>query len=234
MRHVKNQKITFFLLFLLFLIGSQLILVHSKNQNLLQEKREKVLYMPSGKYLKAASIGYEQMLADFIWVKTISYFGVHALTDRDYAYLPNLLEAVTTLDPYWYFPYHFAGVVLSVEANYAEKANEILRKGMVIYPEKWQIPFYIGFNYFHVLNDSNCGSKYIYKASVIEGSPGYLKPLAVRLSAKGNTKENHVEMCRKLLSITSQKDIREKIIERCKERITESSENKQNNAEVCR
>jgi len=178
-------------------------------------QEEKLLYIPSGKYLEPAVLGYNQFAADFLWLKALSYFGTHALTDRVYTWLPNLLEAITTLDPQWEFPFHFAGVILSVEGDMIDEANKIIRKGMEAHPKIWQFPFYLGFNFFHEKNNPLCGAKYIFQASSYPEAPIYLKPLAARLSNKGNTRENHIMMCQRLFSLTKDEDLRKQIVKNC-------------------
>jgi hypothetical protein len=182
-------------------------------------QEEKLLYIPSGKYLDPAVMGYNQFAADILWLKALSYFGSHALSDRVYTWLPNLLEAVTTLDPFWEFPFHFAGVVLSVEGKLLDEANRIVKKGMEFHPNTWQLPFYVGFNFFHEKNNPVCGAKYIFQASSYPKAPAYLKPLAARLSNKGNSRENHILMCQKLLSLTKDEDLRKQIIKNCNEKL---------------
>ena len=49
-----------------------------------RDQEEKLLYLPSGKYLKPASLGFDTLVADLLWIKAIGYFGGHYLTDRSY------------------------------------------------------------------------------------------------------------------------------------------------------
>jgi len=215
--------------FLVTLFINQRLQSHYK----IRSQNEKLLYIPSGKYLKVASLGFDQLFADLLWLKTLSYFGTHALSDRKYPWLPNLLDAIVILDPLWDFPYHFAGIILSVEGDLAMEANKIVLKGMSYHPQSWQFPFYIGFNYFHVLNNPTCGAKYIFKASTYPKAPNYLAPLAARLSAQGNSKENHLAMCNKIISMAKTKEIRERVIERCKEKLSGIKDQKNISHEPC-
>ena len=178
-------------------------------------EEENVMYFPSGKFLEPVVLGYNAMAADFLWVRTVNYFGVHSMSDRKYPYLAPLLDAITILDPTWDFPYHFAGVVLPSEVDVIDEANRIVRRGMDNLPDVWQFPFYIGFNYFHFKNNSRCGAKYIYKAASHEKAPAYLVALAAKLSSQGNTPENHRAMCLSLLETTRVDNMRKRILEYC-------------------
>ena len=219
MKRVLRSRISLIAIACLFFAG---MIVSSREFRKLHAgdaARESLLYIPSGKSLSYIALGYDQVFADFLWLRTISYFGSHAMTDRKYPWLRNLLEAVTELDPDWSFPYVFAGVLLSSEANDVEESNRLVRRGMDHHPDVWELPFYIGFNYFHILKNPRCGAQYMFKASSYPKSPPYLKALAARLSAKGSTFENHLELCQRLLEMTKDPDIKKQVETNCRRRL---------------
>lgn len=178
---------------------------------------ESLMYIPSGEFLRVSALGHPALVADLLWIRTINYFGLHALGDRNYAFLPSLIKAINVLDPDWEFPFHFAGIILGTEAGMVREANKILVDASEKFPDEWEFPFYLGFNYFHTLQNSHCGAKYIFRASSLPGSPAYLKPLAAKLSKEGNSIGNHLAMCNRLLSMTEDKGLRDQIIKNCKE-----------------
>lgn len=152
-------------------------------------EQESLLYLPSGKYLKPLALGYDQMVADLLWIKTIDYFGEHFMTDKEYPWLHHILNLIIDLDPLFDFPYFFGGVVLSLEASQVDRANQILERGREAYPEKWEFPFYIGFNYYYHQKDADRAAPYIEKASSLPGSPAYLRSLTGSLYEKTNKNE---------------------------------------------
>ena len=91
-----------------------------------QQSEESLLYIPKGQYLEKLVLGYQQIAADFLWFKTISYFGQHVLADRQYPWLGNLLESIITLDFLWTFPYHFAGIIMEIKNNLIDQSNHIV------------------------------------------------------------------------------------------------------------
>lgn len=179
----------------LLIISSIMILFFAQVQlqNRLEQHKsvemESLLYLPSGEYLKPLALGFDQMLADLLWIKTINYFGGHFMTDKEYPWLYHILTLIIDLDPRFDFPYSFGGIVLSLEASQVDKANKILERGIEAYPEKWEFPFYIGFNYFYHQKDAGRAVPYIEKASSLPGSPAYLKSLTGSLYAKTNKNE---------------------------------------------
>lgn len=65
---------------------------------------------PSGKFLKPLALGYDQVVADLLWMKTISYFGGHFMSDKQYPWLAHMLNLIIDLDPRFDFPYYFGGL----------------------------------------------------------------------------------------------------------------------------
>ena len=115
----KAQRVNTYLPWVLLFLAILGLLLGAMSLHLsldaLAEEHESVrVYMciPSGKFLKPFTFGYEQLVADYFWIKTISYFGDHLMSDRKYPWLYHLLDLVTTLDPHFIWPYYFGGIVL--------------------------------------------------------------------------------------------------------------------------
>lgn len=205
-------------LFLMWGVVISLILGMTQVQKtLLQYKpteQETLLYLPSGKYLKPLALGYNQLLADFLWMKTISYFGGHFLGDKQYPWLAHMLNLIIDLDPRFDFPYYFGGVVLSLEASQVEQANQILTRGIEAYPNRWEFPFYIGFNYYYHQKDFSKAIPYFEKASSLPNAPAYLKGMVARLYEKTGKQEESLHFYEEVYQNTADELIRQKIKEK--------------------
>ena len=150
---------------------------------------EQQLYLPSGRHLKSFALGFPDLAADLLWIRAIGYFGGHALTDREYPWLHNILDQVTNLDPAFRFPYLFGGITLAIEGETAEQSIALLRKGMTQYPGDWRFPFYIGFGCFYHLQDPERAAAYMRYAASLPGGPEYLPRLAASLTAESGRVE---------------------------------------------
>ncbi len=139
------------------------------------------MYIPSGKFLKHFTLGFDQLIADYFWIKTISYFGEHLMSDRKYPWLYHILDLVTTLDPYFRWPYYFGGIILSLEAERVEQSNLILKKAMRYHPDVWKFPFFLGFNYWFHYKDPVKAAAYIKIAVQLPGAPRYLRTFPATL-----------------------------------------------------
>ena len=169
------------LLAVLLLAGVQAFVQKGFEERFPTRRIENLLYLPKGQHLKLMSLGFRAVLADALWMKAISYFGGHALTDQEYPWLFHILDQVTTLDPPFRQPYVFGGVVLAVESGAPAQSTALLRKGMVYYPGEWLFPFYIGFHTFSPFPDPVKAAEYIQAAATLPAHPEYLPRLAASL-----------------------------------------------------
>lgn len=137
--------------------------------------------LPNVNFLKAMSLGHEEMLADFYWVKAVLYEGGEMAEDRNYNYFASLIDLVTTLDPHFQYPYLFGSVILSVVAQDYEGSDKILMKGYTLHNDSWRFPFGLGYNAFFYHGDARKAARYIGVAARMEDHPPYLPRLASRL-----------------------------------------------------
>ena len=145
---------------------------------------EQFLYLPSGRHTKALTLGFSNLAADVLWVRAVSYFGGHMLTDREYPWLYRILVQVTTLDPPFTYPYLFGGMALALKAESGDESIAMLSRGMTNYPGDWRYPFYIGFNAFYNQRDPERAAYLMRYAASLPGSPEYLPRLAASLLAE--------------------------------------------------
>ncbi len=175
-------------LILLLMIGlSAGIFSANKLERIYREKPplEGVKYVPKPSLLKAVALEYRLLLADFFWMKVTLIYGEpdfrKKATEEDWDYIEKTIQVVTELDPYFFIPYYFAGIVLPMEADRVDDANDILIKGMNYLKKEWRIPFLIGFNYYYYKHEYLKAAEYLEKASKLPGAPEYLPQLASRL-----------------------------------------------------
>lgn len=215
----KKSTVLFWGMVVFLFVG--LTQVHGELRRYRGAPMESLLYIPSGKYLQPLALGYDQLLADLLWMKTLSYFGGQYMTDKEYPWLFHILNLIIDLDPRFGFPYYFGGTVLSLEANQVDRANKILERGMEAYPEKWNYPFIIGFNYFYHEKDAAKAAPYIEKASVLPNAPAFLKTMVGNLYAKAGKKQIAVNFYREAYRNTNDELIRQRIRERIDEILAE-------------
>ncbi len=174
------------------------------------------MYLPSGNMLKIVSLGFDQVAADIIYIQMIDYFGTHLMTDRSYVWLYHMADLITTLDPYFRFPYIFAGLVLNLEGGQFDNARKLLLKGQRVFPRDWYFSFAIGLNYFFGSADLETAARYLENAQKL-GGPRYLADFAEKLRTKGKNRETTLEFLRFLYGSFRDKNIKGIIMDRIEE-----------------
>jgi len=211
-----NRFLIFFLIIVLFL-GIFYIHKHLDSMEIKRESMESYMYIPSGKFLKHFTFGFDQLIADYFWIKTISYFGDHLMSDRKYPWLYHILDLVTTLDPHFIWPYYFGGTILSLEAEQVDQSNLILKKAMRYHPDVWEFPFYSGFNYWYHYNNPSKAASYIEIAAKLPDAPKYLKTFPARLYSEAGQQEAALRFLHEMAKTTQDPRMRARIEKRMKE-----------------
>ena len=126
--------------------------------------RHPLLYLPSGKYLRVAALGFDGLLADAIYLWSIQYYGDYDIRDR-YDYLDAIYDQVITeLDPHYLDPYLVGALIMNVEARRPERALHLLDKGIRANPDQWLLAFEAGFLCYNDLHDYARAAAYFEKA----------------------------------------------------------------------
>src|SRR5690348_1677127 len=116
------------------------------------------VYVRSGATLRRFSFGYEGLLADLYWTRTVQYFGRERLAGRSrFDLLGRLLRTTVTLDPQLVIAYRFGAIFLAEKppagAGQPEEALALIRRGIAANPEYWRFWQDLGFVYYWDLKD---------------------------------------------------------------------------------
>ncbi len=186
------------------------------------EKIEEFSYLPSGAFLRFTSLEYKELVADILWLRAVQFVGGRDPSGQDYRWFYGVLDRVTDLDPLFAYPYQFGGIVLAVLSDEVELSNKILQKGLKNRPDVWQIPFYLGFNYFYHIKDFRQAAKYMEITSKLEGHLGYLPLLTASLYTRGEDPKTALAFLEGMYRETKDMKMREKILNRMKEIVKEN------------
>jgi tetratricopeptide (TPR) repeat protein len=141
------------------------------------------MFLPRPEVARAFALGFEAVLADYYWFQAIQTIGgKHAPVGKG-PLLAQLIDLVTTLDPWVGHPYRFAAVWLTDDHETVLKANDLLRRGIAYHPDDWRHWFYLGFNHFFFLDERAEAAEALESAIRLSGSPLYLRRLVARLKS---------------------------------------------------
>lgn len=159
-----------------------------------ESKIEELLYLPSGRVVKAISFGFDGVMADFYWLRSVQYYGRQLLDENNeidwnrtkyvrYDLLYPLLDITTTLDPHYIIAYKFGALFL---VDYDPKlAVKLLQKGIEQNPNEWRLYQNLGTVYWQ-MKDYKAASDAFLKGAEKPKAPYWMKIMGgVMLSTGG-------------------------------------------------
>lgn len=135
-----------------------------------------IIYIPSGKYMKFASLGYSALLADIVYLWAIQYYSNYDIADR-FDHMEHIFSIIAELDPHYLDPYEVGAVIAAYEANDLDLAFKLLDMGLDRNPDQWLFPFTAAHLAQMRGKDFEVAREYYKKAMAIEGAPGQTERL---------------------------------------------------------
>lgn len=169
----------------------------------------RMVYLPDASALRPLVLGYDNVLADLLWFRTVSYFGEHYRGDREYPWLAHLCDIVTDLDPRAEHVYRFAGLVLPWAAHRVDDALRLLHKGVVNLPESWLLRYHLGMTYYLFLHDAARAAEHLGAAARLPGAPPLVTRLAALLGAQQHGAATTLEFLREMRDQSTSPQVRE-------------------------
>jgi hypothetical protein len=167
------------------------------------------LYLPSGKFMEQASLGYKQIVADVIWFQAVQYYGGYRKDEHGLTYFEGLIDLVTDLDPHFVFPYVFGAVIMSQDMESFDDGIRLLKKGMQQNPTDWALPFEIGFLYFIDAGNHDMAARYFELASRMPGAPDLTRRFAAFVYSQAGHNSLSIRMWEELKETTEEPYMRE-------------------------
>lgn len=171
------------------------------------ERAVEVAVLPNGEALRVLSLGFDRLVADLFWVRTIYYVGDERTAAMGYPNLDGWAELVTDIDPGFRTVYVVMSGAIGVLQGDPDKAIALLEKS-VRHVDYWKLHFLLGFYYFSEKADFGNAAKHIEIASGKPGSPPYLATFAAKLYDKAGESETALEFIRARLAVEEQPEMR--------------------------
>jgi hypothetical protein len=140
------------------------------------------LFVPEPEHARLSSLGFDSVVADYYWLQALQLVGGERGDTRKHAPLiVELIDVVTSLDPWVGHPYRFAAVWLTDSEESVRAANRLLGRGIAHQPLDWRNRYHLGFNHFFYLEENFRAADVLEEALPLEGVPNYLGALTARL-----------------------------------------------------
>ncbi|MEE8558103.1 MAG: hypothetical protein V3T14_09485 [Myxococcota bacterium] len=174
-------------------------------------KREgRVGPLPDGRVVRVLSLGFERLVADLFWLRTVYYIGDERSHAAGYPDGARLAELVTDVDPYFTTAYVIMNAVLSTLRGDPEASIRLLEKGIRFNGHYWRLHFLQGFNYFFGRGDYAQAAHHIRMAAA-RGGPDYLPFLATRLYVGAGQAETAIAFVLSRLREAETPEVRERL-----------------------
>jgi hypothetical protein len=189
--HTRSVRLALLAVPVLFLaIASLQTRIDAQTRTIAQQKEE--LLLRSGPLLKKLSLGYDSLLADIYWTRSVQYYGTRIGSPGEkFELLWPLLDITTTLDPKLMIAYRFGAIFLSepipTGADRPDLAVELVKRGVAAIPDDWRMESDLGFLYYWHLKDYAQASATYLDASKKPDAPLWLKIIAAQVAAKGDS-----------------------------------------------
>jgi tetratricopeptide (TPR) repeat protein len=173
------------LLALVLVAGSQArLLAHP----LEEDAGRRLLYLPNGRFLQVASLGYPTFVADMIYLWSIQFYGGYSDRMDRFAYLEHVYgQVIARLDPRYVDPYLVGALIMVIEKKDVEGALKLLDQGMAANPKDWLMPYEAGFWAYDTAHDFDRAADYFRRTMEIPGAPASTRRLhAGMLNKKGD------------------------------------------------
>src|SRR5258708_7861615 len=183
-----------------------------------QATLDEVLYISSAKVLERASLGYNGLLADIYWTRTVQYFGQrHYRSTQSYNLLAPLLEITTHLDPHLLVADEFGGSFLAPKPpsgpGQPDRAVQLIEYGIQNNPNEWRLYYNLGFVYYMELMDYAKAADAFARGSRVPGAHPFLRVLAGQMAQHAGDFETARALWSPTYHTTQHKQIRQNAAE---------------------
>jgi hypothetical protein len=168
--------------------------------------------LPDGKTLRVASLGFERLVADLFWIRTVSYVGDEVASDHLWPGAERLAMLVTDIDPHFDSAYVVMASVLNGLRKDPDAALRLLEKGAAV-SSYWRIHFLLGFQYFMEKQDYVRGAQSLQRALDL-GGPVYLQFLISRLYSSAGDPTTAMHFIELRLQNEENDQVREQLVTR--------------------
>jgi len=168
---------TIFLLGFVLFFGTAIHFQRFQSEKLRQEpeKFRDWLYLPSSAYVQWTTLGYDQIVADALWLRSIQSFGATFANKETLPQLNAYFDVITDLDPQFLAVYRFANLVIGEEGGDHEKGLAILEKGMEKNPDKYLPAYDAAFFTYWTMKDGELAKYYTHRALKTSDCPEFVR-----------------------------------------------------------
>jgi len=216
-RSKRRSEMTLIVIMILGLAGTVTIsrLLDSRRSRINAAYEEESLYL-NGNTAKRLALGFNGMVADWYWMRSLQYVGKKVLDSKQGPMLDNLgnlnlkllaplLDTTTTLDPAFIEPYEYAAIILP--GIDTEAAIRITSKGIAANPRSWKLYHQLGYIYWQRGDYATAAQTYSVGAK-IPGAPEWMNAMQAKMSLEGGSRNTAEEIYSRMLEESTDPNVR--------------------------
>ncbi|HJL18888.1 MAG TPA: hypothetical protein RMH99_24710 [Sandaracinaceae bacterium LLY-WYZ-13_1] len=194
------------------------------------QRYEDVYYLPPAEWLPVMSLGWDEALADLIWMRGLVYFGEELQQGGNVQHVLEYARAATALDPDFRAVYRWVGTAaiyrpVETRPEHVEEAVEFMQRGAARFPEDGELAWDIGaalvFELVPLLDDPEArddarerGMPWLLSASRLGAAPEWMSLTNSTLLARLGRTEQAARHLEEMYLATRDPRTRERIAER--------------------
>ncbi len=179
------------------------------------------LILSSAALIKKFSLGYEPLLADIYWTRSVQYYGDRVgVRGSKFDSLWPLLDITTELDPKMIVAYRFGAIFLAEPglggADRPDLAIVLVKRGIAQNPDNWELNADLGFLYYWWMRDYPASSQAYLVGSRNPKAPPWLGMMAARIAQKGGSIQTSRMIWSQIYDTTRDPTVRKRALEMLK------------------
>jgi len=174
------------------------------------------LYL-DGKTARRMSLGFNGLVADWYWMRSLQYVGRKIMNHPEDAPLDDLkqlnlrllsplLDTATSLDPQFLDPYEYAAIVLP--AIDVHEAIRITQKGIEANPNAWRLYQHLGYIHWQQRN-YQAASEIYGRGAQIPGAPAWMEAMKAKMAAEGGSRATAREIYTRMYEQSSEDQVKD-------------------------
>lgn len=161
------------LLFILLMLGVGVLQHKYDSRRGYFSERGVFVTLPSGKTLRILSFGFQNLVADMLFIWSIQFYSTYYLTNS-YNYIEHVFNTITDINPQFEEPYIVGSWIMALEVRDIKMAMRLLQKGSANMPDKFIFDYECGFYAYKNLKDYALAEKFFARAASKPGAPSHV------------------------------------------------------------
>lgn len=229
-----NKSIFVLVVIALLILVSIPFQIKIDNQRSKFRSIEETLYLSSST-LKKMSLGFDEVLSDIYWFRSIQYLGSDEtkFSNKDSELLHNYFDIMTDLDPKFVNAYRFGGSFLAepipIGLNDFDKGTDLYDKGRLNNPKHFRLPYEEAFLYYLYSNDYSKAADLFEEASEkvsTDFRKASLKGMAATARLRGGDRELSKKIWEEIYETTQNEGRKEFALQNLRELKTKDFEDR--------